>query len=462
MNRRNRASRSWRTLVPFLCLWLASLGQAAGADAYRLIYFDGHMHTTHSDGSGSIADVAQVARARGLDAVIVTDHTPQIVNAQEWNEIVTECAALSDSDFLMIPSFEITGSEGYLLRDHFLAWGVYAPFVSGAADGTVPERFWPSPTNPAGTGPLYPENIRAWVDYVHANGGLAVHAHTWGTTQPVYNVDFIELFNFGTVKDIIGEVKAATGGAVSDELAYQLGLVMNNFAVYGDRDLHMPVDLPGVGQGPLRMALYAATGQWLGMPESMPLHSWDDQLLAYVHGQAAKPVFGVANSDAHNTANTDLTNTDPLYDTSDVGKAKNGVLVTQLDGQSLFDALRAGRFFATTGPSLTFEVNDALMGQTVEIGAGQNARIRLSGNAESDSSVFVKVDIIRNGEVFETLTPQTPTFDVMIEDENPVHGYYRAELTTMDVQTKTYQFAWANPVFVHVDDLSGWQSVQGN
>ncbi len=439
-----------------------SLGRAAGADAYRLVYFDGHIHTTHSDGSGSIADVAQVARARGLDAAIITNHTPQIVDAEEWNEIVTECAALSDSDFLMIPSFEITGSEGYLLRDHFLAWGVYVPFVSGAADATVPERFWPSPTNPDGTGPLHPEHIRAWVDYVHANGGLAVHAHTWGTTQPVYNVDFIELFNVGTVKSIIQGVKTATGGAVSDEMAYQLGLVMNNFAVYGSRDLLMPVDLPGVSQGPLRMALYAATDQWLGTPESMPLYSWDDQLLAYVYGEAARPVFGVANSDAHNTANTDLANTDPLYDASDVGEAKNGVLVAQLDALSLFDALRAGRFFATTGPSLIFEVNDALMGETVGIGAGQNARVRLSGNAESDSSVFVKVDIIRNGEVFKTLTPQTPTFDVTIEDGDPVHGYYRAELTTMDMRMQTYQFAWANPVFVRVDDPFGGQSGQGD
>jgi hypothetical protein len=75
---------------------------------------------------------------------------------------------------------------------------------------------------------------------VHENGGLAVHAHTWGTTRPEYGVNFIELLNVGTVRSIVGEVIAQ---GVPAKMAYQLRFVMNNFATYGDRDLNMIVDI---------------------------------------------------------------------------------------------------------------------------------------------------------------------------------------------------------------------------
>jgi hypothetical protein len=36
----------------------------------------------------------------------------------------------------------------------------------------------------------------------------------------------------------------------------------------------------------------------------------------------------------------------------------------------------------------------------------------------------------------------------MARHPDPTNGYYRAELTTMDLMTKACQFAWANPIFV--------------
>ena len=417
---------------------------------YKLIYFDGHIHTTHSDGSGSLADVKEVALARGLSAVIVTNHTKQIVDVNEWNEIVTECAALSDPNFLMIPSFEVTGSEGYILRDHFLAWNVYDPFVGDDSNAISPEEYWPSPRNNNGTGPLYPENIRSWMDYVHSHSGIGVHAHTWGTTQPDYDVDYIELHNVGTVKDIISNVKEATGGAISDEMAQQLGLVMNNFAIYGNRDLYMTIDVPGLGQQELRNALWIATGQWLGAPESIPLYSWDEQLMSYIVGDANKPVFGAANSDAHNTANTLID--DPNNDDSDVGEAKNGLYVTSLDYDGIFEAIRAGRSFASTGPFVSLTVNNAMMGQTawIDVDANESAELSLSMNSNSPSAIIAKVDVIKNGQVMQTLAPNLPVYDVNIIDEdiNSV-GYYRVEIVSYDTISGEYQFAWTNPIFVN-------------
>jgi hypothetical protein len=422
-----------------------------GADSYKLVYFDGHMHTTHSDGSGSIADVEQVARARGLSAVIVTNHTKQIVDVNEWNAIVAETAALSDPNFLMIPSFEITGSDGLFNRDHVLAWGVYDPFVGDDADALAPAEVWESPLNPAGTGPLVPESIVAWVDYIHSHKGLAVHAHTSGTTQLEYGVDFIELYNLSHVKDVASYAKMMSFG---DKDAWNLGTVFNNFAIYGSRDLSMTVQLPGLPSMPLRMALNVATeqltgvGQWLDAPEAAPLHSWDELLMAYVNGSISHPTFGVAASDAHNTGNIVLG--DPNVDDSDVGEARNGVYVTRLDREAFFEALRAGRSFATTGPSLCLTVNGAMMGETIQIAQEETANIHLTMSSESLTAIIVKVDVIKNGKVWQSLTPKQAVCELTLQDAQVSEsGYYRTEIVSYEPVSGVYQFAWANPVFVN-------------
>ena len=52
---------------------LLGFGQQAFAkDKLTLVYYDGHMHTTRSDGSGSVADIKATALSRGLSAVIIT------------------------------------------------------------------------------------------------------------------------------------------------------------------------------------------------------------------------------------------------------------------------------------------------------------------------------------------------------------------------------------------------------
>ena len=426
---------------------------ARDSESYQLVYFDGHIHTTHSDGSGSLADVKSAAVARGLSAVIVTNHTKQIVDINEWNDIVNGCDALSDPNFLMIPSFEVTGSEGLFNRDHFLAWGAYDPFVGNDADALAPEEVWLSPTNPAGTGPMDTNSIISWVNYIHTHGGLAVHAHTTGTTQPEYGADFIELYNVSHVKDIAGYAKMM--GFNSAE-ALNLGTVLNNFADYGNRDLYMNVTLPGMPEMPLRTALHVATqmltgqGEWLDAPEAASLHSWDDLLMDYMQGQANAPTFGVAESDAHNTANVPLN--DPNYDDSDVGEAKNGLYVKSLTYSDFFEALRAGRSFATTGPSLCVTVNDAMMGQTalIDIDSNEPAQIHLAMNSNNPSAIIAKADIYKNGRLWQSLTPYLPVYDVNIIDEDVNSpDYYRAEIVSLDTVSGQYQFAWANPVFVN-------------
>ncbi len=413
-----------------------------------LVYYDGHMHTTRSDGSGSVADIKEMALRRGLDAVVITDHCKDLTQAK-WKSLVADTSAASDEHFLALPGFEITGSDGIFNRDHFVAMGVSDPFVGPDSEELCPEEVWESPLNPAGTGPMYPENLAKWVDYVHSQGGIALHNHPSGTTQLAYGANNLEVYNQGHVDDVASY--AAALGYPPDQ-AWQLGLTLNNFALYGERDVNMLVPFPGFPYPiPLRFGLWYATanyippyiGQWLGAPEA-PLSSWDELLLAYVNGEVEKPIFAVANSDAHNTGDLDCTD----ESCSAVGLAKNGVYVNKLTPKEIYAAIQAGRSFATTGPSLALEVNGKLMGERAVLPRG-SASLNLSVNSQSATAILVKIDVIKNGQVWQTLSPLSTSFEATLTDESvSVDGYYRVEVTSLDLSDGSYHFAWSNPVFV--------------
>ncbi len=404
------------------------------------------MHSTRSDGSGSVVDIKATARSRGLNAVIVTDHCKDLTLA-DWESLVAETAAASDSTFLALPGFEITGDDGIFNRAHVVALNVADPFVGDDALELCPEEVWPNPPNPEGTGPLYPENITKWVDYIHSKGGIAVHNHPSGTTTLGYGVSHMEVYNQSHVDDVAGYA-AALGYPPGQ--AWQLGLTLNNFAVYGERDVNMTVLLPGIPTPiPLRYALWYATknymppyvGQWLGAPEA-PLNSWDQLLMAYVDGTVKEPIFGLANSDAHNTGDPD----------SKVGVAKNGVYLEKLTAKDLYKAIKAGRTFGTTGPSLAFDVNGELMGGRAVIDLS-TAEIHLTANSESPTALLVKIDIIKNGVIWQTINPMSPTYEGALSDDAVTEdGYYRVEITAYDLDTSSYTFAWSNPVFVKIFD----------
>lgn len=424
-------------------------GPATAKRAYRVVYFDGHMHTVASDGSGTLDDIKTAALARGLDAVIVTDHS-NMLTFGEWKASAARARQLSRDGFLMLYGFEVTGSEGLFNRDHLLAWGVNDPFVGANVDELAPEVVWPSPFNPYGTGVLYPQNVARWVRYIHDHGGVAVHAHPSGSTNPSYGVDYIELFSLDYVKGVAS--RGVTWG-LSLAQAWDLSLTMNNLVLYGERGLEMMVTLPGFPTMTLRQAIFAATTQEtgvgcvLGAPEA-PLHSWDELLMAYVSGEVGHPTFAVADTDAHNTANVSAGS---AADYSDVGECKNGVFVRTLTRGSLLGAIRAGRCFATTGPSLKVTVNGKMMGQTAVVNPGSATTLRLTAQAGSLTAVVAKVTIVRNGEVWGVLYPMARSFSRTLADTVDEDGYYRIEVMSADVVSGEYQFAYSNPVFVDVE-----------
>ena len=400
-------------------------------EPYMLIYFDGHMHSVRSDGTGDVAQIKATAQSRGLSAVIVTDHCGELT-PEKWDSLVAATKAASDASFLALPGFEVTGSEGLLNRDHVLAYDAANPFVGDSAAEICPEEAWPSEANPDGYGTKQPENLTKWVDFIHSQGGIAVHAHPVGTTRLDYGVDDIEVYNQSQLDDITHYGKLA---GYSDKEAADLAVYLGNFATYGDRDLDRLVQVPGVADPmPARVALQKLAGLKLGPPEA-PLLSWDDLLMAYVQGRLERPAFALANTDAHNTGDAD----------SKVGLAKNGLYVKQLSEDEVYDAIRAGRSFATTGPSLEFSFDGALMGEAVRTHG--TATLSISVNAENASAVLEKVDIIKNGELLKTVSPGSADYEETLEDGVSGSGYYRIEVTSYDASSDRRYYAWSNPVF---------------
>jgi hypothetical protein len=427
-------------LVPAL---VDSGGRASAEQPFTLIYYDGHMHTTRSDGSGSVAQIKATAQVRGLGAVIITDHCTSLTQA-EWASLVAETAAASDGSFLALPAFEITGSEGIFNRGHMNAYNVADPFVGDDALERCPEEVWPDPLNPAGTG-ANPESLAKWADFVHSQGGIANHNHTSGSTDLGYGVNNIEIYNQSHVDDV---AYYASLLGYPPQQAWQFGITLNNFAIYGERDVNMLVPFPGFPTPiPLRLALYIATqffppniGQWLGSPQA-PLNSWDDLLMAYVEGDVDTPTFGVANSDAHNTGSPG----------SDVGVAKNGLYAKALTSTEVYKAIKAGRSFATTGPSLNFDINGEFMGDTAEIASGGSANLNLTVNAATPGYILYKIRIVKNGEVLQTISPLSPTHQLNLADTVTEDGYYRIEVESVPASGSGLpQFAYSNPVFVDV------------
>ncbi len=409
----------------------------------RVIYFDGHIHTTYSDGTGCVADIKKTAISRGLDAVIITDHSTHLTR-QEWTSLLADARAATDENFLALPAFELTGQEGLFCRDHFLAWAVDTPFIDKDGKSLTPEQMWPSPHNDKGTGPLYPENLAKWTEYVHSKNGIAVHAHPAGTTQPEYNVNFVEIYNYCNRREYTAHMK---GTGLTDEDAEKYGQMMEYLTINGDRDLNISTKLPGSDKSEtIRNAIHKASeemsgsGQWLGEPEGTKMRSWDELLIGYVSGSIKDPIFCVANTDTHNTASSN----------SNVGKAKNGVYVNKLTADQLYAGLRAGRCFATTGPSLMFEVNDKQMGQTTIIDNGI-AELKLDLDSENDKFVLTNVNIIKNGILWQSLAPMTRTCKITLKDDNvSKNTYWRLEVTSCNENKTQYQQAWSNPVFARI------------
>jgi hypothetical protein len=91
------------------------------------------------------------------------------------------------------------------------------------------------------------------------------------------------------------------------------------------------------------------------------------------------------------------------------------------------------------------------MGSTAHVAGGASASLNLRASSESPTGVLVKIDVIKNGEVWQTLSPMQPVYEDTLTDRGVTgNGYYRVEVTSQDPPGGPCRYAWSNPVFVSV------------
>ncbi|AHH93679.1 CehA/McbA family metallohydrolase [Kutzneria viridogrisea] len=110
---------------------------------------DGHLHTQHSDGRRTPAELVAAARAAGLDFIVSTEHNTPSASLQ-WGLHATE-------DLLILNGEEVTTRSG-----HWPAWNLP---VGRWID-------WRYRDN-------QPGDFRRFVDEVHSVGGMVVAAHPY-------------------------------------------------------------------------------------------------------------------------------------------------------------------------------------------------------------------------------------------------------------------------------------------
>ena len=115
---------------------------AAMPEAYDLTCVI-HLHSTHSDGTGTVTQIARAAKRAGVDVVFLTDHDT-LAGEERWYD-----------DVLVLVGEEVTPRD----RDHYLAFDI-AERVSPRLSG--------------------PEICNA----VHAQGGFGFAAHPWSHGNP--------------------------------------------------------------------------------------------------------------------------------------------------------------------------------------------------------------------------------------------------------------------------------------
>lgn len=110
--------------------------------------------------------------------------------------------------------------------------------------------------------------------------------------------------------------------------------------------------------------------------------------------------------------------------------------------EALFDAIRARRTYAATDRiGLDVRIGEALMGEEAQV-AGET--VTLSIHAEGTAPI-TDIEIIRDGQVLDTLRPGTPLVETTFKDPAPLPGksYYYVRLLQDDGA-----IAWASPIWV--------------
>jgi len=116
-----------------------------------------------------------------------------------------------------------------------------------------------------------------------------------------------------------------------------------------------------------------------------------------------------------------------------------------------FEALKAGRSFATNGPMLFFTVNGQEPGSEIRIPAaseGSERLVKLKAEASS-ANELERLEIIWKGEVIKSVTAPPHSHHLQANSDVPVNGSGWFAARAFEKPTVTVRFAHTSPVYVH-------------
>ena len=124
-----------------------------------------------------------------------------------------------------------------------------------------------------------------------------------------------------------------------------------------------------------------------------------------------------------------------------------GAYVDELSRESVFDAIRAKRVFASTGARfvIDFRVNGTFMGGKVEAERGSplRVRVRVTGDAPLD-----RVEIVRDRRVIHATRGSGDSAEFEFEDRSVGGEGKEASYLYLRVRQVDSHYAWASPVWV--------------
>lgn len=120
-----------------------------------------------------------------------------------------------------------------------------------------------------------------------------------------------------------------------------------------------------------------------------------------------------------------------------------------------FDALERGNTFVTNGPMIDFRVDRARPGDEVTVDEGERVRVRAKAWGANGFTTPVKLEIVRHGEVIETVTADSESGE-MLETEIEVDPGAGCWLAARVEATEGYR-AHTTPVYVVREGMRFWK-----
>jgi hypothetical protein len=179
-----------------------------------------HIHTTFSyDGTLSLRDVVTLAKDKGYDFVILTEHAEDFYD-NKMQLLVNDCIQASDESFLVIPGLEFNINNNI----HILGIGIEEYINEGDPEVLIKK--------------------------IHENNGLAILAHTIVCKNIPFtklkDIDFIEIWNPRYGERLSPSIKSIKN-------LHEFRNMKNTYYASGGLDLHTIRDM-----APLYQVVFSA------------------------------------------------------------------------------------------------------------------------------------------------------------------------------------------------------------